>query len=290
MLCKILMSIGSCLDAVLGRSWPGLVLFSIFVTYLIKNTSACLSDNGVSERCHAVQQQGWVRMLNNIAKSSFVTTGKASQIQATKSCCRFQEKRIDFTFATRYALTSKLCLFVLSAQHEAATIQSEISKIANQIEELKKWENQFEGFLNEQRTQTQNYRTTTEQLESDRQRIEAEIQDAYQKQHSLNDEKNRDLQALSDIELMKNERQEDLTRSRAELDQLKSENSRLETEVKKQRLVANNYQEKLKETGSLSGNVNKKLESSKKKLDEAEKKEIQVRNSLLGKFVDFLRR
>ena len=187
-------------------------------------------------------------------------------------------------------MTSKLCLFVLSAQHEAATIQSEISKIASQIEELKKWENQFEGFLNEQRTQTQNYRTTTEQLESDRQRIEAEIQDAYQKQHSLNDEKNRDLQALSDIELMKNERQEDLTRSRAELDQLKSENSRLETEVKKQRLVANNYQEKLKETGSLSGSINKKLESSKKKLDEAEKKEIQVRNSLLGKFVDFLRR
>ena len=68
MLCKILMSIGSCLDAVLGRSWPGLVLFSIFVTYLIKNTSACLSDNGVSERCHAVQQQGRVRMSNNIAK------------------------------------------------------------------------------------------------------------------------------------------------------------------------------------------------------------------------------
>ena len=172
----------------------------------------------------------------------------------------------------------------ISAQHEAASIQSEISKITTQIEELKKWENQFEGFLNEQRTQTQNYRATTEQLESDRQRIDAEIQEAYQKQHSLNDEKNRDLQALSDIESMKNERQEDLTRSRAELDQLKSENSRLETEVKKQRLVANNYQEKLKETGTQSGSVNKKLESSKKKLNEAEKKEIQVRNSLLGMF------
>ena len=61
MLCKILMSFGSCLDSVLGRSWPGLVLFSIFVTYLIKNTSACLSDNGVSERCHAVQQQERVK-------------------------------------------------------------------------------------------------------------------------------------------------------------------------------------------------------------------------------------
>ena len=48
MLVKILMTFGSCLDAVLGRSWPGLIMFTVFTIYLVQHTMACLSDNGVT--------------------------------------------------------------------------------------------------------------------------------------------------------------------------------------------------------------------------------------------------
>ena len=52
MLVKILMTFGSCLDAVLGRSWPGLNMFTVFTIYLVKHTMTCLSNNGVTEQCH----------------------------------------------------------------------------------------------------------------------------------------------------------------------------------------------------------------------------------------------
>ena len=86
---------------------------------------------------------------------------------------------------------------------------------------------------------------------------------------------------------MKNDRQEDLARSKTELEQLKGENGRLETEIKKAKLVANNYHEKLKQTDSQSATVSKKLEATKKKLQDAEKKEVTVRNSLLGILIKF---
>ena len=79
---------------------------------------------------------------------------------------------------------------------ETASIQAEISKISTQIEQLKEWEKQFDSFLNEQRTLTQNYRQSTEQMETDKARLDTEIHEAYQRQHSLNDEKNRDLQVV----------------------------------------------------------------------------------------------
>ena len=69
-----------------------------------------------------------------------------------------------------------------------------MSKITSQIEQLKEWEKQFDSFLNEQRTLTQNYRQSTEQMEAEKVRLDTEINEAYEKQHSLNDEKNRDLQ------------------------------------------------------------------------------------------------
>ena len=43
---------------------------------------------------------------------------------------------------------------------------------------------------------------------------------------------------------MKLERIEDLKATQSDLDSIKAENSRLESEIKKQKLVANNYHEK----------------------------------------------
>merc|ERR1711892_835201 len=248
MLCKILMTFGSCFDAVFGRLWPGLILFTVFTIYLVKHTMASLSDNGVTERCHAVQEQ-----LKKARQGKVETESKANE-----STLQLQR-----------------------AQQETTSIQNDIARITTQITQLKEWETQFESFLTEQRTLSQNYRENCEQLETDRTRLDHDIHEAYQKQHSLNDEKNRDIQALSDIESMKHDRQEDVTRSKVELDQMKGENGRLETEIKKAKLVAANYAAKLKETDQTSGQVTQRVESSKKKLAEAEKKEVNVRNALL---------
>ena len=51
---------------------------------------------------------------------------------------------------------------------DTAAIQAEMSKITSQIEQLKEWEKQFDSFLNEQRTLTQNYRQSTEQMKAEK--------------------------------------------------------------------------------------------------------------------------
>ena len=40
-----------------GRSWPGLLIFIGFFTYLIQNSIAIFGDGGVMEKCHAVQAE-----------------------------------------------------------------------------------------------------------------------------------------------------------------------------------------------------------------------------------------
>ena len=83
------------------------------------------------------------------------------------------------------------------------------------------------------------------------------------------------------MDKMKSERFEDLKRFKHELEILKNESHKLEGEIKKQKLVANNYQEKLKSCTSGAVEIEKKRNRATKKLKTAEDKELEVRNSLL---------
>ena len=83
------------------------------------------------------------------------------------------------------------------------------------------------------------------------------------------------------MESRKVEQNVELGRFKEELESLKSEHQKMEAEIKKQKLVFSNYQEKLQKCSSQTKEVNKKSEKSRKQRENAEKKEIDVRNALL---------
>ena len=83
------------------------------------------------------------------------------------------------------------------------------------------------------------------------------------------------------MESRKAEQNVELGRFKEELESLKSEHQKMEAEIKKQKLVFSNYQEKLQKCSSQTKEVNKKSEKSRKQRENAEKKEIDVRNALL---------
>ena len=83
------------------------------------------------------------------------------------------------------------------------------------------------------------------------------------------------------MESRKAEHNVELGRFKEELESLKSEHQKMEAEIKKQKLVFSNYQEKLQKCSSQTKEVNKKSEKSRKQRENAEKKEIDVRNALL---------
>ena len=83
------------------------------------------------------------------------------------------------------------------------------------------------------------------------------------------------------MESRKAEHNVELGRFKEELESLKSEYQKMEAEIKKQKLVSANYQEKLQKCSSQTKEVTKKFEKSRKQRENAEKKEIDVRNALL---------
>lgn len=249
MLVKIMMNFGSLLDTIFGRSWPGLFIFVGFFTYLIQNSIAIFGDGGVMEKCHAIEAE--------LAKSE----KKKLEVQNDKH----QSSNLLY-----------------QKRNEIEHTNNEINSITKAISELKNWETEMENyFANVLRTQLSETQHTNNQMEIDSQNIDREIIETREKQQSLHSEKGRDMQALSEMESRKAEHNVELGRFKEELESLKSEHEKMEAEIKKQKLVFSNYQEKLQKCSSQTKEVNKKFEKSRKQRENSEKKEIDVRNALL---------
>ena len=115
-----------------GRSWPGLFIFIGFFTYLIQNSIAIFGDNGVMEKCHAVQAE--------LAKAE----KKKLEVQNDKH----QSSNLLYQKRTEIEHTN-----------------NEINSITKAISDLKNWETEMENyFANVLRTQLRQVFTSDQMI------------------------------------------------------------------------------------------------------------------------------